>query len=334
MTSVPAHDGGGSGTVATCGHPPPDPRGSRAPRRTLARRLRGRADDTLWFWVFVGPFFAGLVLFTYVPIVWSLVLSFFDAYNTVTPTQFVGLRNYVDMLSDAAFVASLRTFLVFAAVIVPVTFALSLGTAVLVARSRWGQTFFRSVYFLPTACSYVVAALVWKMSIFSGVHFGFANTVLSWFGLGPVPWLSVTDPPWYWLVIVTARLWLQIGFFMILFLAGLQRIDPSLYEAAAIDGAQGWRVFRSITLPLLRPTSVAVTLLLLVNAFQAFDEFYNILANFGSYPPYARPPLVYLYFVALGSGQDFGHGSAGALILTLVIALVALLLGRFAREDS
>ncbi|GAB49821.1 putative sugar ABC transporter permease protein [Mobilicoccus pelagius NBRC 104925] len=284
--------------------------------------------------MFVGPFFAGLVLFTYVPIVWSLGLSFFDAYNTVTPSEFVGLRNYVDMLTDSAFVSSLGTFVVFAALIVPTTFALSLAVAVLVVRSRWGQTFFRSVYFLPTACSYVVASLVWKMSIFSGVHFGFANTVLAWFGVDPIPWLSVTTPPWYWLVIVTARLWLQTGFFMILFLAGLQRIDPSLYEAAAIDGAQGWTVFRHITLPLLRPTSIAVSLLLLVNAFQAFDEFYNILGSFGSYPPYARPPLVYLYFVALGSGQDFGHGSAGAVVLTALIALVALLFGRFTREDA
>ena len=305
-----------------------------ASRRSLARRLRGRGDHALWFWVFVGPFFAGLVLFTYVPILWSLALSFFDSYNTVTPTEFVGLRNYADMLTDAAFVSSMRTFVVFAAVVVPVTFVSSLAVAVLVARSRRGQTFLRSVYFLPTTCSYVVAALVWKMSIFSGVHFGFANTVLGWVGLDPIPWLSVTQPPWYWLVIVTARLWLQIGFFMILFLAGLQRIDPTLYEAAAIDGAQGWRVFRSITLPLLRPTSVAVTLLLLVNAFQAFDEFYNILGSFGSYPPYARPPLVYLYFVALGSGQDFGHGSAGALLLTLLIAVVALVLHRFLREDA
>ncbi|GMA41382.1 carbohydrate ABC transporter permease [Mobilicoccus caccae] len=302
------------------------------PRR-LARRLRGPGDRNLWFWVFVGPFLAGLLLFTYVPILWSVALSFFDAYNTVTPTEFVGLRNYADMLGDAAFVESLQTFVVFAAFIVPTTFVLSLGIAVAVSRTRVAQTFFRSVFFLPTACSYVVAALVWKMSIFSGVHFGFANTVLGSLGIDPVPWLSVTSPPWYWLVVVSARLWLQVGFFMILFIAGLQRIDPTLYEAAAIDGAQGRRAFRYITLPLLRPTSMAVLLLLLVNAFQAFDEFYNILSTFGGYPPYARPPLVYLYYTALGAGQDFGHGSAGSVILTALIALVALAMLRLTRES-
>jgi len=303
---------------------------------TRRQRLLGTQDRNLWFWVFVGPFFLGLLVFVYVPILWSIWLSFFVARNTVTPRQFVGLGNYADMLSDPAFRSSLLTFVVFAAFIVPTTFALSLGLALLVHRARWFQPFFRSVFFLPTACSYVVASLVWKMSIFSGVRFGLANTVLAWFGVEPTPWLSVTQPPWYWLVIVTVRLWLQVGFYMILFLAALQRISPTLYEAAAIDGAVGWKVLRYITVPQLAATSSAVLLLLLVNAFQAFDEFYNLLSSTGQYPPYARPPLVYLYYTALGSGQDFGHGSAGAVILTLVIAVVAVGQGRlmrFGRED-
>lgn len=272
---------------------------------------------------------AGLVTFVYVPIMWSIYLSFFKAYNTVAPTTFVGFGNYADMLADPAFRASLTTFVAFAVFIVPLTFALSLSAALLVERTKRMQAFFRSVFFLPAACSYVVAALIWKMSIFSGVRFGLANTVLGWLGQESIPFLSVTQPPWYWLVIVTARLWLQVGFYMILFLAALQRISPTLYEAAAVDGASGVQVFRHITLPQLRPTSTAVVLLLLINAFQAFDEFYNILSTFGQYPPYARPPLVYLYYVALGSGQDFGHGSAGAVILTLLIAIVALAQGKF-----
>ncbi|ANS78150.1 sugar ABC transporter, permease protein [Serinicoccus hydrothermalis] len=295
------------------------------------RRGRPRAGTALWFWVFVGPFFAGLVLFIYVPIGWSVYLSFFEAYNTVTPTEFVGLANYRDMLGDRAFRESLLTFVVFAAFIVPTTFALSLLTAVLVARTRVMQAFFRSVFFLPVACSYVVAALIWKMSIFSGMRSGVANAALGLVGVDPIPWLSLTDPPWYWLVIVSARLWLQVGFYMILFLAALQRIPTVLYEAAAIDGAEGWQVFRHITWPQLLPASTAVLLLLLINAFQAFDEFYNILSSFGSYPPYARPPLVYLYYTALGSGQNFGDGSAGAVILTLMIAVVALLQTRVLR---
>ncbi|MER5542966.1 carbohydrate ABC transporter permease [Streptomyces sp. NPDC001118] len=291
-----------------------------------------RRRRTLWFWVFVGPFALGLALFTYVPLLWSVGLSFFDAHNTVTPTHFVGLDNYTAMLQDDAFLGSLKTFLVFTAFIVPATFVFSLSLALMVNRLERARAFFRSVFFLPAACSYVVAALVWKMSLFNGVRFGLANTVLDWFGGDPVAWLSTTDPPWYWLVIVTVRLWLQAGFYMILFLAGLQRIDPVLYEAAAVDGARpGWTVLRHITLPQLRATSVAVALLLVINAFQAFDEFYNLLSDARGYPPYARPPLVYLYYTALGQGQNLGLGSAGAVILALVIALVTVGQARWLR---
>ncbi|MGW1914910.1 carbohydrate ABC transporter permease [Streptomyces sp. NPDC002076] len=291
-----------------------------------------RRRRALWFWVFVGPFALGLALFTYVPLLWSVGLSFFDAHNTVTPTHFVGLDNYTAMLKDDAFVDSLKTFLVFTAFIVPVTYLLSLSLALMVNRLKHARAFFRSVFFLPAACSYVVAALVWKMSIFNGVRFGLANTVLGWIGQDPVAWLATPDPPWYWLVIVTVRLWLQAGFYMILFLAGLQRIDPVLYEAAAVDGAPpGWTVLRHITLPQLRATSVAVVLLLVINAFQAFDEFYNLLSDARGYPPYARPPLVYLYYTALGQGQNLGLGSAGAVILALVIAVVTVGQARWLR---
>jgi multiple sugar transport system permease protein len=282
------------------------------------------------FWLFVGPFAVGLLVFVYVPIGWSLLLSVFEARNTVTPTEFVGLRNYVDMLTDQPFLSSLGTFSVFAAFIVPLTFVLALALALLVNQISFMKAFFRSVFFLPTACSYVVASLVWKLSIFNGVRFGLANTLLGWFGAEPVAWTVSTSPPWYWLVLVTLRLWLQLGFYMILFIAGLQRIPRHLYEAAWIDGAsRGWQTLRYITLPQLRTTSVAVLLLLLIAAYQAFDEFYNVLGTDRGYPPFARPPLIYLYYTALGSGgQDFGHGSAGAVILTLLIAGVTLLQGK------
>ncbi|MFE6897645.1 carbohydrate ABC transporter permease [Streptomyces sp. NPDC057717] len=275
--------------------------------------------------MFVGPFLLGLGVFTYIPLGWSVYLSFFDARNTVTPSGFVGLGNYTAMLRNEAFTDSLWTFLVFSLFIVPATYALSLALALMVNRQRRAQAFFRSVFFLPAACSYVVAALIWKMSLFNGVRFGLANTVLGWFGGDQIAWLSTTDSPWYWAVIVTVRLWLQAGFYMVLFLAGLQRISPTLYEAAAVDGARpGWQVFRHITFPQLRATSVAVVLLLVINAFQAFDEFYNLLSDARGYPPYARPPLVYLYYTALGQGQNLGLGSAGAVLLALIIAVVTV----------
>jgi multiple sugar transport system permease protein len=319
------------------------PRAQRAPavpRRSLWRRLAGHQNNNVWFWIFVGPFLLGLGVFVLAPIGWSVFLSLFEARNTVSPSEFVGLRNYRDMLRDPAFRSSLLTFVAFAAFIVPLTFACSLGLALLVNGARFAKSFFRSVFFLPVACSYVVASLIWKVSIFNGVRFGLANTVLRALGFEGRQWLSRPEPPLYWVVIVSERLWLQVGFYMLLFLAGLQRIPVVLYEAAAVDGAsRGWQTFRFITLPQLRATSAAVLVLLLINAFQAFDEFYNLLANTGggTYPPYARPPLVYLYYVALGRQQDFGRGSAGAVILTVLIAVFTLLQGRivgFGRRGS
>ncbi|PPS77171.1 MULTISPECIES: carbohydrate ABC transporter permease [Streptomyces] len=289
------------------------------PRRGL------KASSTFNFWLFTGPFLIGLVIFVFVPIGWSIWLSFFEARFTVTPSEFVGFDNYKQILTDTNFRNSLVTFTVFAAFIVPATWALSLALALLVNRLRFMRAFFRSVFFLPTAVSYVAAALIWKMSIFNGVRFGLANTVLGWFGIDNIAWLANPDPPWYWLVIVTVRLWLQSGFYMILFIAALQNIPRELYEAASIDGAKpGWQTFRHITLPQLRATSTAVILLLLVAAYQAFDEFFNLLGK----ATWGQPPLVELYKMALGQNQNYGAGSAGAVVLTLLICVVTLLQGK------
>lgn len=293
-------------------------------RAGLWRRLKGRQGRNLWFAAFVAPFFVGLAVFVYLPIAWSGYLSFFEARNTVNPTRFVGWDNYARLLNDDLFIDSLLVFVVFAAFIVPVTYVCSLGLALLLNNLKHGQAFFRSVFFIPTAVSYVVAAIVWRFVFFNGARFGFLNSIIRSLGGDPVNWLGDTNDL-YWVALVTVRLWLQVGFYMILFIAGLQLIPHETYEAAALDGASGWRLLRWITLPQLRATSVAVIMLLLINAFQAFDEFYNMLGSIGSYPPYGRPPLVHLYITALGGGQqDLGVGGAGTMILTSIIVLFGL----------
>lgn len=298
--------------VATAPTQPPASRG-------LWRRIRGRQGANLWFTAFVAPFFLGLVVFVYVPIAWSAYLSFFEARNTVTPTRFVGWGNYAYLLQDRLFLNSLLVFVAFALFIVPLTYVCSLGLALLLDKIRWGRAFFRSVFFIPTAVSYVIAAIIWRFGFFSGARFGLLNSWLRSIGLDPVNWLGGGNNL-YWVALVSVRLWLQVGFYMILIIAGLNKIPQETYEAAALDGASGWRLLRWITLPQLRATSVAVIMLLLINAFQAFDEFYNMLGSIGSYPPYGRPPLVHLYLIALGGGQqDLGVGGAGTMILTSII---------------
>lgn len=287
----------------------------------LWQRIRGRQGRNLWFAAFVAPFFLGLLVFVYLPIAQSIYLSFFEAVNTVTPTKFVGLDNYASLLNNKLFTDSLLVFVGFAALIVPLTFVCSLALALLLNNLKWGQAFFRSVFFIPTAVSYVVAAIVWRFVFFNGARFGLVNSFIRSMGGEPINWLGGTNEL-YWVALVSVRLWLQVGFYMILFIAGLQRIPPETYEAAALDGASGWRTIRWITLPQLRATSVAVLMLLLINAFQAFDEFYNMLGSIGSYPPYGRPPLVHLYLTAFGGGQqNLGLGGAGTVILTGIIVL-------------
>ncbi len=259
---------------------------SRQRKQQSVRKVRNRSrKNALTFWSFVLPLLLGVIVFFYIPIVWSIVLSLSAARATLTPTGFVGLQNYISMLQDPSFTGALGTFTIFAIFIVPTTFIFSLGLALLVNSIKFGRGFFRSVFFLPTACSYVLASIVWKMSIFNGIFYGLANTILGVFHIAPVQWISSPTPPLYWIVLVTVRLWLQVGIYMIIFIAGLQDIPRELYEAAMVDGARkGWQTFRNITLPMLRNASIAVLLLNIIAAFQAFDEFYNIMSGGNSDP--------------------------------------------------
>jgi multiple sugar transport system permease protein len=274
----------------------------------------------------------GLLVFVVVPIGWGLYLSFGNAQTTIAPDEFVGFANYAQVLSAPAFRRSLVLAVVFALFIVPGTIAFSLFLALLVNAAPWGKGIFRTVFFIPTACSYVVASAVWRMSLFNGMGSGLANTIGGWFGLEPVAWIGTVHPPLYWVVLVTVRLWLQAGFFMIIFTAGLQEIPEEIYEAATIDGVKNkFQELRHITLPLLKNTTVSVGLLCLIGAFQAFDEFYNVLGSAGGggqgNMSLAMPPLVYLYDVAF-TGQNYGLGSAGAFILTAVIMLFTVVQGK------
>jgi multiple sugar transport system permease protein len=294
-------------------------------------------QTALAFWGFVGPMMLGLIIFAYVPIGWGLILSFFDARNTITPTKFVGLDNYTSIIGDDQFRNSIVTILIFALFIVPITVIFSMWLAVMVNSIRFARAFFRSVFFLPTACSYVVASLIWRISLFNGLPYGFANNILYFFGMDAIIWIGTANPPYYWVVLVTVRLWLQVGFYMILYLAGLQDIPKELYEAAYVDGARpGWATFWGITFPLLRNTTIAVLLLNLIAAFQAFDEFYNILGAKSGLALLARPPLVYLYNKAF-TDQNYGAGAAGGFILVGLIIVITLIQGRllgFGRSEN
>lgn len=316
-----------------------------AKSRTTGIPKTNRWRTALTFWGFVGPMVLGILIFTYIPIIWGFILSLFESRATIQPTQFVGIENYLYLLNDEKFLLSLRTVAVFTVFIVPTTCAFALLLALLINVVAHGKAFFRSVFFIPTACSYVVASLVWKMSIFNGLRYGVANSLTAvLFHAPPIDWIGTVSPPYYWLVIISVRLWLQVGLYMIILLAALQDIPQELYDAAFVDGAsRGWQTFRHITLPSLRNALIAIILLNLIAAFQAFDEFYNIMGGGaagggagGGNLSLARTPLIYLYSVAFGD-RYYGRGSAGAFIIAAIVIVVTIVQGRlfgFGRSES
>lgn len=292
---------------------------------TLSRAQK----DAITFWLMVGPVVLGLLLFIFTPIVWGFLVSLHKSRGTVSLQEYVGLANYYNILTDEDYLKSLLFIFQFSLFIVPVTYCLSLFLAVLVQNAAFGKGIFRTIFFIPTAISYVIAAMIWRMSIFSGLPYGFANWIL-WVvaEVEPIAWIGTIRPPWHYMVLVTVRLWLQVGFYMILFIAGMQDIPRELYEAARVDGTESkWALFRYITFPLLRNTSIFVLLVNLVHAFQAFAEFYNILGTTwtaGGLLSLARPPLLYLYQVAMNQ-QFYGIGTAGAFILVMIIIVVTII---------
>ncbi|MFZ0217693.1 MAG: sugar ABC transporter permease [Candidatus Dormiibacterota bacterium] len=296
-----------------------------APLKRTRRRGRSYA---LPFFFFTGPLLIGLAIFTFIPIVWGFLLSFSRGRGSVAVGPWVGVQNYATLLEDPAFRESLATIVAYTIIIVPVTFVISLGLALLVNQAHAGRAFFRTVFFIPFAVSYVVASLVWKLGLFN-VPSGAITEFLSLFGLPSIAFISTASPPLYWVVLASVRLWLQVGYYMIIFIVGLQEIPEQLYEAARTDGARRWSTFWRITMPMLRNTSVAILILLLINAFQAFDEFYNIMGGElgGANASLARTPLEYLYSTALGS-QDYGQAAAGSFILTALIVLVSVIQAR------
>jgi len=165
------------------------------------------------------------------------------------------------------------------------------------------QAFFRSVFFIPTACSYVVASLIWKLSIFNGVNFGLANTVLGQFGHSPIAWLTLEHPPWYWIPLVTLRLWLQVGFYMILFLAGLQRIPRRVVRKRRRWTAQN---------PAGRHSGTSRCRSCGRRRRGAYPAAHRRLSGVRRVlqPPrnvnYARPPLEYLYYISLARHRIMG----------------------------
>jgi multiple sugar transport system permease protein len=217
--------------------------------------------------LFLAPSLVPILAFMVVPMISSIGLSFVS-WDLLGPIRWVGLRNYRDLVHDGAFHAALWHTLYFIAGYLPLTFLGGLGLALALNMRMRGIAWVRTIYFLPVVTSWVVVALVWKWLL--NPQYGIVNRGLELVGIhGPGWWL---DPHWAMPAVILASAWKDLGFTMVIFLAGLQAIPEEYYEAAALDGAGRWGRFRHITLPLLSPASFFVVVISLINNFQVFDQ--------------------------------------------------------------
>jgi len=219
--------------------------------------------------LFLLPALVPLLAFRIVPMLASVVVSLLD-WNLLRAPLFVGLANYLEVLGDPKFHKALGNTLFYMVGYLPLVLVGALAVALLLNSRLKGLAFFRSIYFLPVVTSWVVVALLWKWLL--SPQGGFVNYLLGLIGIqGPGWW---TDPNWAMPAIIIASVWKDLGFNMLILLAGLQNIPEQLYEAARIDGAGLWRRIRSVTIPLLTPSILFVLVLAMIGAFQVFDQVY------------------------------------------------------------
>lgn len=269
-------------------------------------------------YLFLLPNFIGFTLFMIIPIFMGFYISLTD-YDGFKQMNFVGFQNYIDMFSDGYFTVSLKNNILFTLITVPLTLVVSLLLAVGVNSVRAGSKVFRMLFFFPYITSMVAVGIIWTLLFNPKV--GPINNMLRAVGIANPPgWLLSTT--WALPAIMIVQSWKMSGYYMIIFLAGLQGIPTQLYEAAKIDGANKLQLFFNITLPMLSPTTFLVMILLVINSFQVFD-LVSIMTEGG--PGRATNVLVYRIYQEGFKYNHFGYASAEAYFLFAIILVVTII---------
>ncbi|MGQ4067066.1 carbohydrate ABC transporter permease [Enterococcus mundtii] len=283
--------------------------------KSASRKLKRK--NTLIAWSFIALNFIGFLIFTLVPVVFSLILAFMKWDSFSTP-EFVGLQNFTRMLSDDTFWLSLKNTFLYTIGVVSLTLVCSLGLAILLNQKIKGVKFFRTAFFFPYVTSLVAIAVVWSMLFHPTM--GPINQFLRVVIENPPGWLS--SSAWALTAIIIVSVWRGMGYYMILYLAGLQGISKELYEAAAMDGANKWKQFIHITVPALRPTTFFVTIMLVINCFKIFD-LVQVMTDGG--PGRATNVLVYQVYSEAFVKFNFGYASAIAMVLFVIVLVITVI---------
>lgn len=270
-----------------------------------------------------------LIVFVIAPIIMTIYYAFTE-YNGFQPPQWIGLKNFTELFQDKAIVASLRNTLVFVVVSVPLQVVLSLAVASLIAanyRDRFGE-FIRGTLFIPVLCSATLVGTIFSY-LFAADSGSFFNMFLGAFGIPQINWLGSTKTALGVIIFVTV--WKNIGYYMVIFYAGIMDVPNELYEASSIDGASKMQQFFRITIPSLRPVLFTVISVCTIWSFQVFDLAYTM--TMGG-PGYATTSLVYELYQNAFKNFNFGYASAIAVVLFVLILIINLIQGIFMKDGE
>ncbi|MCL2879027.1 MAG: sugar ABC transporter permease [Treponema sp.] len=291
------------------------------------KRISLNMRNNLIGYSFILPNFIGFFIFILIPVSFSLFLSFmrWDGFTAMT---FYGFRNFIAIFRDSVFRQAIGRTFIYAVSCVILTASASLGLAVMLNRSLLGRDFIRSAIFFPHVASIVSIAVVWRLLLMRDV--GPVNSFLSFMGIANPPgWFSTVR--WALQGVIIVNVWKTMGYYMIVYLAALQNIPGELREAAGIDGASGVQFFWRITLPLLRPATFFIVLMLTIGSFKSFDIIFALTEG----GPGTATTLIsnYIYNKAFIS-FNYGHTSAAAMVLFIIVGLLTFIQFRTERVLS
>ncbi len=283
-------------------------------------------------YLFLSPALLAIFIFFLIPVLAALVMSFtdFDIYSlgNLSYARFIGLQNYIEIFKDPLFWQSLKNTFYFVVVGGPLSIAVSLGAALfLSSRLVRFKGIFRLVYFMPVVTTLVAVSILWRFIY--NPQFGILNYFLGFIGVHPIDWLG--NPLWAMPAIILMAVWKNFGYNMIIFIAGLQNIPEDLYEAANLEGASEWNKFKSITLPMLAPTTLFVSIITMIGYFQLFAEPY-VMTQGG---PLNSTLSIVLYMYREGfMWWNMGYSAALAFILFIIILIISLIQLKMQRETN
>lgn len=271
-------------------------------------------------YLFILPSFVLLLAFHVIPIFMTAGYSFTD-YNVIQAPEFVGVSNYKSLVEDPYLISSLINTAIYTVIVVPVQTILSMVIAYLLAskcRNTYGSLV-RSVLFVPVITSMILTAAVWRLLLSSNPE-GVINSIAGIFGFDPINWLGSSWPALFSVCLI--GIWKNVGYFMVIFYAGMMDIPSDLYEAAKVDGAGSVRQFFSITLPMLKPITYLVVTLGTIWSFQVFDLVYTLT---GGGPGRATMTLVLTIYNSAFKDYKMGYASAVSMVLLMVVLFISFL---------